>query len=112
MIKYKRVLCEGLEATVEHLFDMLSGMAGKNRRIVSIGTEYSATVAEQEGYLRVYRDAEQIVDCDLTKLNIENRWLPMDLPLAEGQQCRVGTVGRGVIASTSLEVTVGYEEAG
>jgi len=112
MLKYKRVNCEGLEATVEHLTDMLSGMAGKNRKIVSIGTQYSATVAEQEGYLRVYRDAEQIADVDLTKLNIENRWLPMDLPLAEGQQCRVGTVGRGVIASTSLEITVGYEESG
>ena len=111
MIKYKRVNCTGLEAAVEHLFDMLSGMAGKNRKIVSVGTQHSATVAEQEGYLRVYRDADQICDVDLTKLNIENRWLPMDLPLAEGQQCRVGTYGRGVIASTSLEITVGYEES-
>lgn len=110
MLKYKRVNCAGLLAATETLFDMLSGMSGKNRRIVSIGTEYNATCPTD--YLRVYRDADQIVDCDLTKLNTENRFLPMDLPLAEGQQCRVGVYGVGVAATSSLEITIGYEESG
>lgn len=109
MLKYKRVNCDNLEAGVEHLFDMLSGMSGKNRRIVSIGTEYNATCPVD--YLRVYRDADQICDIDLTLLNTENKMLPMDLPLAEGQQCRVGVYGVGVAGTTSLEVTVAYEEA-
>jgi len=110
MLKYKRVNVTGLLAATEILAEILSGMSGKNRRIVSIGTEYNATVPTD--YLRVYRDADQIVDCDLTKLNTENRWLPMDLPLAEGQVCRVGVYGVGVAATNSLEITIGYEETG
>lgn len=111
MLKYKRVLVKDLVAATETIEEILSGMAGKNRRIVSIGTEH--TTAEPTDYLRVYRDAEQIVDCDLSKLWAENKWLPMDLPLAEGQVCRVGIYGAGdtVTPQTQMEITVGYEEA-
>lgn len=105
MLKYKRVNVTGLTAGEEVLADMLSGMAGKNRRIVSICTEAGAL-----DYLRVYRDADQIVDCDCSKLTDERPWLPMDLPLAEGQQCKVG-IYRGS-ALTEAEITIGYEEAG
>jgi len=110
MLKYKRVNVTGLLAATETLVDMLSGMAGKNRRIVSIGIEYAAAGATD--YLRVYRDADQICDVDLTKFSLQSPWLPMDLPLAEGQQCKVGVYGVGIAATTSLEITIGYEEAG
>jgi len=110
MLKYKRVNCDNLEADKEKLFEILSGMSGKNRRIVSIGTEYPA--AQPTDYLRVYRDADQICDIDLTLLYTENRMLPMDLPLAEGQVCRVGVYGVGYSVTTSLEVTIAYEETG
>ena len=105
MLKYKRVNVTGLTAGVEVLVDMLSGMAGKNRRIVSINTEAVAL-----DYLRVYRDAEQIMDCECPIATDATRWLPMDLPLAEGQQCKVG-IYRGS-ALTEAEITIRYEEAG
>lgn len=112
MLKYKRVLVKDLAAGIETITEILSGMAGKNRRIVSIGTEHTTLVPTD--YLRVYRDAEQIVDCDLSKLYTENKWLPMDLPLAEGQVCRVGIYGAGDVGTpqTQIEITIGYEEAG
>ena len=110
MIKYKRVNVTDCTAGEETLLNILSGASGKNRRIISIGTEYKATCPTD--YLRVYRDADQIVDCDLSKLWNENRWLPMDLPLAEGQQCVVGVYGEVLAADHDIEITVGYEEAG
>jgi len=105
MLKYKRVNVTNLVAGQEVLAPMISGMAGKNRRIVSINTEAVAL-----DYLRVYRDAEQIMDCECPKATDVSRWLPMDLPLAEGQQCSVG-IYRGS-ALTEAEVTIAYEEAG
>jgi len=105
MLKYKRVNVTGLTAGQEVLTDMLSGAAGKNRRIVSINTEAVAL-----DYLRVYRGADQIMDCECPKSTDVSRWLPMDLPLAEGQQCKVG-IYRGS-ALTEAEITIAYEEAG
>lgn len=105
MLKYKRVNVTGLTPAQEVLKDMLSGMAGKNRRIVSINTEAVAL-----DYLRVYRDAEQIMDCECPKATDVSRWLPMDLPLAEGQQCKVG-IYRGSTL-TEAEITIAYEETG
>ncbi len=104
MLKYKRVNVTSLVSGTEVLTDMLSGMAGKNRRIVSINTEAVAL-----DYLRVYRDAEQIMDCECPIATDATRWLPMDLPLAEGQQCKVG-IDRGS-ALTEAEITIRYEEA-
>lgn len=105
MLKYKRVNVTGLTAGTDVLVDMLAGMEGKNRRIVAINTEAVAL-----DYLRVYRDAEQIVDCECPIATDATRWLPMDLPLAEGQQCKVG-IYRGS-ALTEAEITIRYEEAG
>lgn len=105
MLKYKRVNVTDLSPGEERLVDMLSGMEGKNRRIVSINTE-----AVANDYLRVYRDAEQIMDCECPKVTDVTRWLPMDLPLAAGQQCKVG-IYRGS-ALTEAEITIAYEEAG
>ncbi|GAJ21480.1 unnamed protein product, partial [marine sediment metagenome] len=56
MLKYKRVRLEILKTGTDAPVDMIAGMAGKNRRILSIGT-----TAADDDYLRVYRDAEQIV---------------------------------------------------
>jgi len=105
MLKYKRVNVTGLTAGQEVLAPMLSGMAGKNRRIVAINTEAVAL-----DYLRVYRDAEQIMDCECPAATDVDQWLAMDLPLAEGQQCSVG-IYRGS-ALTEAEITIRYEEAG
>lgn len=110
MLKYKRKNVTGCVAAIETLVSMISGSSGKNRRVISIGTEYKATCPTD--YLRVYRDADQIVDCDLSKLWNENRWLPMDIPLAEGQECLVGVYGEVLAADHDIEITIGYEETG
>lgn len=106
MLKYKRVSIVAPQTGSDNLVDMIAGMAGKNRHIVSI-----ATTGNDDDYLRLYRDAEQIVDCDCALLTAEAPWLFMDLPLAEGQQCKVGLYPFANRAAT-FQITIGYEETG
>ena len=105
MLKYKRVRLAILYTGTDAPVDILAGMAGKSRRIVSIGT-----TAVDGDYLRVYRDAEQIVDCDSKILTTNAPWLPMDLPLAEGQQCKVG-VWPASERAAGVQIVIGYTEA-
>ena len=106
MLKWKRVSSGILTLNAEVLVDMLSGMAGKNRVIKHIS--FTPTIYK---YLRLYRDAEQIVDYDSYTLNGEYPMLVMDLPLAEGQQCKVGFYNSSG-ATAAIEISVGYEEQG
>lgn len=106
MLKYKRLTTATLTDGAETLANILAGMSGKNRRIVSIST---APLADM--YLRVYRDAEQIVDCASIVLTTAAPILKMDLPLAEGQQCSAGFYNNGA-ATTAKQITIGYEETG
>lgn len=89
----------------ESLVNIIAGMSGKNRRIVSI---YTAPLNAM--YLRVYRDAEQIVDADSTICTSGSPLLPMDLPLADGQQLEVGFYNDGV-SIVAKYITIGYTEA-
>ena len=104
MLKYKRVKTATLVQGQETLVDMLGGMAGKNRRLVSIATPPVA-----DHYLRVYRDAEQIVDFDTYLFTAGWTMLPMDLPMAEGQQVKVGIYCDSATL-TATQITIGYEE--
>lgn len=106
MLKYKRVDIEDPDKGSDNLVDMIAGMAGKNRVIVSIACNGVST-----DYLRLYRDAEQIVDCDCVNLTSNAPWLPMDLPLAEGQQVKVGIYPFADRTAT-YQITIGYTEAG
>jgi len=106
MLKWKRVSSGVLTLNAEVLVDMLSGMSGKNRVI----TQISFTPTQYK-YLRVYRDAEQIVDFDSYTLNGEYPVLAMDLPLAEGQQCKIGFYNSSG-ATTAVQIMIGYTEAG
>lgn len=105
MLKYKRVTTPTLETGKEKLVDMIAGMAGKNRVIKSITTKKVTG-----NFLRVYRDAEQIVDFDSDIFTTGWTMLPMDLPLAEGQQVKVGIYC--VTTETAVQIVIGYEEAG
>ncbi|MBA7618696.1 hypothetical protein ES703_26027 [subsurface metagenome] len=104
MLKYKRITTPTLLGGTDNLVDMIAGMAGKNRHIVSI-----ATTGDDGDFLRVYRDAEQIVDCDCALLTAQAPWLPMDLPLAEGQQVKVGIFPTAT--GGDFEITIGYTES-
>jgi hypothetical protein len=105
MIKIKRVSSGTLTANQEVLVDMLSGLAGKNRRIVKAW--FTPT---DNKYFRVYRDAEQIVDFDSYTLSGEYPVIDMDLPVAEGQQVKVGFYNASG-ATTAIEIMIAYEEA-
>jgi len=84
---------------------MLSGMGGVTRVIKHIS--FTPTANKQ---LRVYRDAEQIVDYDSNTLSGEYPVLPMDLPLVEGQNCKVGFYNAAG-ATDAIEIGIGYEES-
>jgi len=105
MLKYKRVSSGDLTTGEETLVDMIAGMAGKNRVIKTISTKKTTG-----NYLRLYRDAEQIVDFDSDLFTTGWTMLPMDLPLAEGQQVKVGIYC--VTTATAVQIVIGYEEAG
>lgn len=105
MLKWKRVLSGTLTLNAEVLVDMLSGFAGKNRRITKVAFTPTANK-----YLRVYRDADQIVDFDSNTLSGEVPILDMDLPLAEGQQCKVGFYNESGVTD-AIEIMVAYEES-
>lgn len=106
MFKWKSYKFGTISNNSELLTDMLAGMAGKNRVIKKIAATIDAGIN-----IRVYRDGEQIVDiaCDL--LTTSAPFLSVDIPLAEGQLCKVGfyNTDAGDVTPT---VAIGYEEAG
>ena len=106
MLKYKRLTTATLTDGAETLANILAGMSGKNRKIVSIST---APLADM--YLRAYKDAEQILDVATIIMTTAAPVLKMDLPLAEGEQFTVGFYNNGA-ATTAKQITIGYEEAG
>jgi len=105
MLKWKRVASGTLVLNAETLVDMLSGAAGKNRRIVK--ASFTPTANK---HFRVYRDADQIVDFDSYTLNGEYPVIEMDLPLAEGHQCKVGFYNESGVTD-EIQIMIGYEES-
>ena len=106
MLKWKRLTFETL-ANSEKVENILSGMSGKNRVVkhLVIGDRTANT------FLRMYRDAEQIVDFECDLLTAESPMLPIDLPLAEGQTCQVG-LGNATGGHLARTFAIGYEESG
>ena len=106
MLKWKSYKFATIANNVESLTDILAGMAGKNRVI-----KYLTGDIDSDIYLRVYRDAEQIVDfeCDLITTNYP--LLPIDLPLAEGQLCKAGFYNSAA-GNVTPTIAIGYEETG
>lgn len=106
MLKWKRLTFETLKTT-EKVEVILSGMSGKNRVVKFFLTgDRTANI-----FLRMYRDAEQIVDFECDLLTQYAPMLPVDLPLAEGQNCSIG-----IYNATDTDYTrtfqIGYEETG
>lgn len=106
MLKWKTLTVVIGTAYEEKLEDALAGMAGKNRVVKFVGSPTITGLA-----LRLYRDAEQIVDVDVTLFTASWRLLAVDLPLSEGQLLKAGfkeTAG----ATPSPKLIIGYEETG
>lgn len=91
----------------EEIDPILAGMSGKNRVIKFLS--FNSHIVDQR--IRVYRDAEQIVDYDCRFMTDEAPLLPMDLPLAEGQLCSAGFLNSEAVTSTRV-IAIGYEETG
>lgn len=104
MLRYKRITTATLTSGVETIAEILSCPKGKKYHIVSISTAPLANM-----YLRVYRDAEQIVDCASTDLTTAAPLLPMDLTLDIGQVCKAGFYNNGAV-TTAKEITIGYRD--
>lgn len=104
MLKWKTESVVVGTAYDEVLNDALAGMSGKNRVIKYIGSPTITGLA-----LRIYRDAEQIVDVDVTLFTTTFRLIELNLPLAEGQLCKAGfkeTAG----GTGTYKLIIGYEE--
>lgn len=106
MLKWKTDSIVIAVAGTEVLSDMLAGMAGKNRVI-----KYITGPKTTDLTLRLYRDAEQIVDFDTDLFTTGWTLLSTDVPLAEGQLAKVGFKDDGAGAAT-YKVVIGYEETG
>lgn len=105
MLKWKTESVVVGTAYDEVLNDALAGMSGKNRVIKFVGSPTITGLA-----LRLYRDAEQIVDVDVTLFTATFRLLEVNLALAEGQLCKAGfkeTAG----GTGTYKLVIGYEEA-
>lgn len=107
MLKYKRYSFASIADGSEDLSDMLSGQSGKNRKVVSFTGEQTSLQ-----YIRIYRDAEQVVDLVSDALTSTFPFLTLDIPLAEGQLLKVGYWNNTGGAVTTQEVCIGYEETG
>ena len=83
MLKWKQHKFADIVGPDEDLIDILAGMSGKNRVIKVITCPTTVALS-----IRVYRDADQIVDFLCAQLPAITSQLTMDLPLAEGQLCK------------------------
>lgn len=106
MLKWKKHKFAAIANTVESLTDILAGMSGKNRVI-----KYFAADIDADIYVRLYRDAEQIVDFPCHLMTTAQPIIFCDLPLAEGQLCKAGFYNSAA-GSVTPTITIGYEEAG
>ena len=105
MLKWKTedvIITTNLEEVTN---DALAGMSGKNRVVKWLG---SPTITGKT--LRVYRDADQIVDVDVTLFTTAFRLLPVEIPLAEGQLLNAGFKDTASATGT-FKLIIGYEEA-
>ncbi len=105
MLKWKRVSSGAIAASAETLVDFLAGAAGKNRRLIK-----ACCTPTSDRYLRIYRDAEQIVDFDTDVLDTYEPFITLDIPLAAGQQCKVGFYNPST-AGAAMSIMIEYEEA-
>lgn len=106
MLKWKTFRFATVTAGDEDLKDALAGMSGKNRVIKFLMADRNADV-----YLRVYRDAEQMVDIESTLPTEYYPLLPVEIPLAEGQLLSVGFYNKAGTATTP-DFAIAYEETG
>jgi hypothetical protein len=104
MLRYKRINTGTLTDGSETLAEILSCPKGKRYQIVSIATAPLANM-----WLRVYKNAEQIVDAASTDMTDGHPLLPMDIELDVGDVVKAGFYNNGA-ATTAKDITIGYKD--
>jgi len=104
MLRYKRITTATLTDGIETLAVILSCPKNKRYKIVSIT---SAPLANM--YLRVYKNAEQVVDAASIAMTTAMPLLPMDIQLETGDVVKAGFYNNGA-ATTAKEITIGYTD--
>lgn len=104
MLRYKRIATATLTNGKETIAVMLSCPKTKKYRVVSI-----ASVPLTDMYLRVYKNAEQVVDAASTDMTTAAPMLPMDVRLDVGDVLRTGFFNNGAVTDAK-EITIGYRD--
>ncbi len=104
MIKYKRLRTATLTDGAETLATILQGTKNKNYRIIGVTTDPLADM-----WLRLYRNADQIVDLQSIACTTSKPVLDMDLPVELGDDIKVGFYNNGA-ATTAKDIAIAYEE--
>lgn len=105
MLRYKRITTDTLTDGQETVKELLTCPKGKKYTIVSIAT---APLADM--YLRVYKNAEQIVDVASIVLTTAKPLLDMNLKMEVGDVVKAGFYNNGA-ATTAKQITIGYDDA-
>jgi len=105
MLKWKCHKFGAIANNVESLEVLLAGASGKSRVV-----KYVAGDIDSDIYLRLYRDADQCVNLECDIPTTAAPIIPVDIPLADGQQLNAGfyNVSAGSVTPT---IAIGYEEA-
>ena len=104
MLRYKRITTPTLTDGSETISELLSGQKGKKYKIVSISTAPLTNL-----YLRVYKNAEQVVDAASIVMTTAAPHLPMNISMEQGDTIKAGFYNNGG-ATTAKQITVGYED--
>lgn len=103
MLRYKRIETPTLTAGKEVIAEILSCGTGRRYKIVSIHVDPLAGM-----FLRVYKQAEQVVDIDSIAMTSASPLLPMDLSLGVGEVCKAGFYNNTGGNTAARQITVGY----
>ncbi len=104
MLRYKRITTATLTDGAETIAEILTCPKGKAYKIVTISTAPLANM-----YLRVYKNAEQVVDASSLDMTTGKPMLPMDISLDVGDVIKAGFYNNGA-ATTAKEITIGYKD--
>ena len=104
MLRYKRITTGTLTNGAETIAEMLTCPKGKRYKIVSISTAPLALM-----YLRVYKNAEQVVDAASLAMTTAKPFLDMDVSLDVGDVVKVGFYNNGAVTDAK-EITIGYRD--
>lgn len=104
MKRYKRITTATLTDGAETIAEILTCPKGRKYKIVAISTAPLANM-----YLRVYKNAEQIVDAASLICTDGSPLLPMDIELDVGDVVKAGFYNNGA-ATTAKEITIAYTD--